>query len=356
MARPNRSMMIDSALIALVKSHPRDLVSTVAASIQVSRTAVAARARQLVQDRILEKQGTTRPIYGPGLRFPHIFKYRRQGLAEDRVWRHDVLPLLRGLPENILYITEYGLTEMVNNAIDHSDANDLLVAVGQDETTVYLGIIDNGVGIFKKITTALRLPDERLALLELSKGKFTTDPDRHSGEGIFFTSRMFDWFDIRAGELMFSHDMQLEKDVLTDVPADFINTLGLGTAVRMGISKDSQRRAEDVFAEYSSGPDDYSFAKTIVPVRMAKLGGENLISRSQAKRVLQGVNRFRHIVFDFAGVEKVGQAFADEIFRVFAIANPDIELEHIHAATEVQQMIRRAEVLRDEQLLARRNE
>lgn len=356
MARPNRSLIIDSALIALVKSHPRDLVSTVAQRIEVSRTAVAARARQLTQARILAKEGTTRPVYRPGLRYPHIFQYPRQGLAEDRVWRQDVLPLLDGLPENVLYIVEYGLTEMVNNAIDHSDATHLLVAVGQDESTIYLGVVDNGVGIFKKITTALNLPDERLALLELSKGKFTTDPDRHSGEGIFFTSRMFDWFDIRAGELMFSHDMEVEKDVLTDVPEDFINTLGLGTAVRMGISRNSGRRAEDVFAEYSSGPDEYAFAKTVVPVRMAKIGGENLVSRSQAKRVLQGVNRFRHIVFDFAGVEKIGQAFADEIFRVFAMANPGIELENIHAAPEIQQMIRRAEVLRDEQQMVRGNQ
>jgi anti-sigma regulatory factor (Ser/Thr protein kinase) len=356
MARPNRSMVIDSALIALVKSHPRDLVSTVAHHTEVSRAAVAARARQLIKTGILEKEGTTRPVYRPGLRFPHIFQYRRPGLAEDRVWRQDVLPLLNDLPDNVLYIVEYGLTEMVNNAIDHSDADDLLVAVSQDEATVYLAVIDNGVGIFRKITKSLNLPDERLALLELSKGKFTTDPARHSGEGIFFTSRMFDWFDIRAGELMFSHDMGVEKDILTDVPADFINVLGLGTAVRMGISRNSPRKAEDVFAEYSSGPDEYAFAKTVVPVRMAKLGDENLISRSQAKRVLQGVNRFRHIVFDFAGVERIGQAFADEIFRVFAMANPDIELESVHAAGEIQQMIRRAEVLRDEQQMLRGNQ
>lgn len=342
-------MMIDSTLIASVKAHPQDLVAVVAEKTKVSRAAVLARVRKLIGDGMLSKDGSTRPTYKIGPKFPHLFEYARKGLAEDRVWRQDVLPLLRGLPENVLYIAEYGLTEMVNNAIDHSDADHLLVMVGQDEENVYLGVVDNGVGIFKKISEALKLPNEQQALLELSKGKFTTDPDRHSGEGIFFTSRMFDWFDIRAGELMFSHDIDVDKDIITDVPADFINQLGLGTAVRMGISKNATRTAEEIFAEYSSGPDEFAFAKTVVPVRMAKLGDENLISRSQAKRVLQGVNRFRHIVFDFAGVLKIGQAFADEIFRVFAMAHPDIELEHIHAATEIQQMIRRAEVLRDEQ-------
>ena len=35
-------------------------------------------------------------------------------------------------------------------------------------------------------------------------GKLTTDPHRHTGEGIFFTSRAFDCFEIRSGELRFS--------------------------------------------------------------------------------------------------------------------------------------------------------
>ena len=106
---------------------------------------------------------------------------------------------------------------------------------------------------------------------------------------------------------------------------------------------------ESVFDQYSSGPDDYSFAKTVVPVRLAKVGDENLVSRSQAKRLLQRVENFRHVVLDFVEVAGIGQAFADEIFRVFANAHPSVELIHIHAVPEVQQMIRRAEVLRDEQ-------
>ena len=70
---------------------------------------------------------------------------------------------------------------------------------------------------------------------------------------------------------------------------------------------------------------------------------------SQAKRLLQRVEHFRHVVLDFAEVARVGQAFADEIFRVFANAHPEVELLAVNALPEVQQMIRRAEVLRDEQ-------
>jgi hypothetical protein len=118
----------------------------------------------------------------------------------------------------------------------------------------------------------------------------------------------------------------------------------------MEIAVDSKRTDREVFEAFSSGPDEYAFAKTVVPVRLARIGDENLVSRSQAKRLLQRVDRFRHVVFDFEGVERIGQAFADEIFRVFALEHPTVELAAIHATPEVQQMIRRAEVLRDEPL------
>ena len=70
---------------------------------------------------------------------------------------------------------------------------------------------DNGVGIFKKIQTELRLLDERHAILELAKGKLTTDPKRHTGEGIFFSSRMFDQFDILSGGIFFTHKFQADN-------------------------------------------------------------------------------------------------------------------------------------------------
>jgi hypothetical protein len=104
-----------------------------------------------------------------------------------------------------------------------------------------------------------------------------------------------------------------------------------------------------VFEEYSSGPDDYSFAKTVVPVRLARVGDENLISRSQGKRLMQRVDQFRQVVLDFAGVAIIGPAFADEVFRVFAREHPEVELVAIHVVPEVRQMIRRAEVARDQQ-------
>lgn len=344
MARPDRSSLIDAALLEAVGRHPRDLILTVANALNLSRAAVSARARELVAQGYLRREGNTRAaLYYAGANRRRLLQYARAGLAEDRVWTRDVASLLEGVPKNVVDIAHHGLTEMVNNAIDHSEGERVQVLADVTDTRVLFVVADDGVGIFHKITRALDLPDERLALLELSKGKLTTDPRRHSGEGIFFTSKMFDKFEIHSGDLVFRHDG--EDDVLYD---DATGKRRTGTMVAMEIAHDSTRDISEVFGEFSSGPDEYAFAKTMVPVRLARVGDENLISRSQAKRLLQRVDRFRHVVLDFEGVERIGQAFADEIFRVFALEHPRVELVATHAVPEVQQMIRRAEVLRDE--------
>jgi anti-sigma regulatory factor (Ser/Thr protein kinase) len=342
MARLDRSREIEAALLKAVAEHPHDLVGVVAAQLGLSRARISTQVRTLVAGDYLRKQGSTRPTYALGRNRRLERTIALVGLAEDAVWYGHLSPLLSELPPNVLDIAQHGVTEMVNNAIDHSGGKQLQVSMDWRNDLLRLEIADDGVGIFRKISRALKLPDERLALLELSKGKFTTDPRQHTGEGVFFTSRMFDNFRIASGGLVYDHDTDL-ADILLDVDS----MPGQGTAVQMAIRTGTARTAREVFEAYSSGPDDYDFAKTVVPVRMARVGRENLISRSQARRLLQRVDRFRHVVLDFADVPSIGQAFADEVFRVFAVAHPAIELIAMHATPEVQQMIRRAEVARD---------
>jgi DNA-binding Lrp family transcriptional regulator len=339
-----RSPSVDEALLASVEAHPRDLTRTVAEQIGVSRQTVAGRVRNLVEEGYLARSGTTRPTYVRGVRREGMFRHALKGLAEDQVWSDEVAPLLRGMPANLVDIAHHGLTEMVNNAIDHSEGRHLQVMARRDAERLSLWVVDDGIGIFRKIARALALPDERLALLELSKGKFTTDPRRHTGEGVFFTSRMFDNFQIVSGDLVFDHDDVEEDDLLYDVE---VPRAPHGTTVFMTVSLSSARTAKQVFDEYSSGPDDYDFAKTVVPVRLAKVGDENLVSRSQAKRLMQRVDKFRCVVLDFDGVGMIGPAFADEVFRVFANAHPHVELGVMRAVPEVQQMIRRAQIAHD---------
>lgn len=104
----------------------------------------------------------------------------------------------------------------------------------------------------------------------------------------------------------------------------------------------TSRTARKIFDQYTSG-DDYGFNKTVVPVRLAQYGNDKLISRSQAKRVLERVDLFKVVLFDFTGLDTIGQAFADEIFRVFHQSHPEIEIHAIHANSEVKRMIHRAQ-------------
>lgn len=52
---------------------------------------------------------------------------------------------------------------------------------------------------------------------------------------------------------------------------------------------------------------------------------------SPAKRLLARVELFKVVLFGFREVDSIGQAFADEIFRVFAKAHPEIELLPVYA-------------------------
>ena len=197
-------------------------------------------------------------------------------------------------------------------------------------------VIDDGIGIFKKIQKELNLDDPMYSILELAKGKLTTDPKRHTGEGIFFTSRVFDIYSIWSGNLYFAH-LQNRDWLLEDKKEEM-----KGTFINMVINSRSSKTLKETFDYYAAG-DDYGFSKTFVPVFLAEYGNENLISRSQAKRLLTRFERFREIVLDFSKVNSIGQAFADEIFRVFKNAHPEVKIFGVNMTSQVENMIKHAE-------------
>jgi len=302
-----------------------------------SRQAVGRHIRRLIEEQVVTTEGKTkgrkyvlRPIANETFTLPVS-----PDLQEDRVWRERVLPLLAGARENVIRICEYGFTEMLNNVVDHSEGKSVTIVVERTIAGVTMTVQDDGVGIFKKIQRVLHLDDARHALLELTKGRVTTDPARHTGEGIFFSSRVFDEFSIRSDTLFFLHNVQDSDWLVDDVP------FTQGTAVEMEISADALRTTKEVFDRYISAEEDYSFSRTQIPVLLARYGDENLVSRSQAKRLLSRVNRFTQIVLDFRGIQMIGQAFADEVFLVFQNEHPAVRFSWVGAAPEVEQTIKR---------------
>lgn len=336
-----RGEAIRKFILQNVEKHPNDIAPVAAANFGISRQGAHRHVQNLVRAGALRESGKTKARVYELL--PEVDWWGRYDiepdLDEDKIWRADVLPLLENLPTNVREIWHYAFTEMFNNAVDHSEGNQIGVLVARDPTKTRMTINDNGIGIFRKICERFGLEDQRHAVLELAKGKLTTDPTRHTGEGIFFTSRMIDDFAILSGDIFFSHQYHTPEDwILERLRPD-----DLGTRVAMSLSNHTAREQKAVFDKFASPEDnDFGFTKTVVPVRLARYGADQLVSRSQAKRMLARVDRFRTVILDFTDVEQIGQAFADEAFRVFAKAYPQVELVAIHTVPAVRQMIDRA--------------
>lgn len=268
------------------------------------------------------------------------FAYAVEGLEEHRVWLDDIQPLVSDLRENVVDILSYGCTEIVNNAIDHSESTAVQVIVKRSPAETSLEVFDQGVGIFRKIADSLGLEDDRHAVLELSKGKVTTDPENHTGEGIFFSSRSFDRFAILSGDVYFRHRHDDSADWI--LGEEHRSDQAGGTAVVMTMGNQSTTVIQEVFDEFTSESTDYGFNRTVVPVKLMQYGDDRLVSRSQAKRLMNRFDRFQIVVLDFDDVPSVGQAFADEIFRVFRSQYPEVEVLAIGANEQVARMIARA--------------
>jgi anti-sigma regulatory factor (Ser/Thr protein kinase) len=330
-----RTALIRMFVLGNVQQHPSDITARVSAQFNITRQAAQRHLRRMVEDGHLQMQGKARHcVYKPVQAMKIVAGLSLEGLQEDLVWREHIEPLIAPLPKNIHEVLFYGFTEIMNNAIDHSEGRSASfhVVVGPDR--VKITVMDDGVGIFRKITRECNLIDERQALLELTKGKLTTDKSRHSGEGIFFTTRAFDETFIMSGNLVLickrgGKDWLIEKGSENE-----------GTIFIMEMDRNSKTTMKETYEKFTTG-DENDFSKTIIPVSLTRYGTENLVSRSQAKRLLARVDRFREVCLDFDGVLTIGQAFADEIFRVFPNLHPEVSIYPVNASADVDKMIAR---------------
>lgn len=255
----------------------------------------------------------------------------RAGLQEHLVWRELRSVLGSALGEAAQRILGYATTEMINNAVDHSDGREVRVSASDDAGTITIVIADDGVGAFDRMVSKLGLPDRYAAIQELSKGKATTSPDRHTGEGIFFTSKAVDRFRLAANGLVWLVDNLLHD---TSVAA---SRRRIGTEVTLELAGDTTKSMKDVFDEFTV---EDRFARTRPAVKLLEYGTE-FISRSEAKRLAQRLEEFQEVELDFEGVGFVGQGFVDEMFRVWARDHPDTRLIPINMNDEVAFMVRR---------------
>lgn len=317
--------------------------------LKVSRQYVNILLNGLIaQDRVIKIGSTRNAFYVlPGYASQHleIFpsriakRYKNANLEEHIVLDQieNKCPLILKLSENIRSIFTYAFSEMFNNAIEHSQSKYIDVEVVLAKSNLNFLVTDYGVGVFRNIMKKKNLRSELEAIQELLKGKATTKPQAHSGESIFFTSKTADVFILDS----YGHQLVVnnkENDVFVGKPKIFRK----GTRVSFKLSTNSVRHLTSVFRKYTdvASDGDPSFDKTEVKIKLLT-GGSIYVSRSQARRVLADLDKFKSIIFDFDAVPMIGQAFADEIFRVFHNKYPDIKLRYANTNEAVKFMIDR---------------
>ncbi len=325
------------ASLKYIEKHRSATGPELAEHLGISRQAVSLHLRKLIAAGKIFKTGSTRAArYFPAGAAPPSRRVKRDlalaGLDEAAVYAELALTLnLSRLPSHVEAIARYAFTEMLNNAIDHSLAGRCTMEVLLDAARIRFSIKDGGIGAFHSIAEKFGLEDEHAAMIELIKGKTTTMPEAHSGEGIFFTSRAADRFVLR------SHRLQIEWDRARDDMFVANPRFMEGTWVQFELRRDSRTRLGDVFGEFAPEEYDFKFAKTRVLVKLLQ---RDYVSRSEAKRLLHNLDRFSEIEMDMRAVRHVGQGFMDEIFRVFAAAHPGIIVRAINASKAVDAMIR----------------
>lgn len=272
------------------------------------------------------RRGPETQAPSPSFQRTHV----REGLDEHAVWLevqpHLVLPL-----DNVRRIAQYCVSEMVNNAIDHSNGSEVRVFVWNLAGRARVLVEDDGVGVFDRVKSGWNLPDFRAAAAELTKGKRTTAPQLHTGEGIFFTSKAATVFILESN----GQAWWVDND-----RADFAigpSSVVVGTRVTMEFDLAGHLTLLDLFRRFT---DDGKFDRSRPVVRLFQAGNE-FVSRSEAKRLLTGMHEFSDVDVDFDGVEFVGQAFVDEMFRVWPAEAAGTAIHPINMSPDVEFMVER---------------
>lgn len=318
-------------ITAAAVQHGDDLATHVMQRLGISRRRARKLIAALVDAQWLVASGTPRRMsHRPGAMRQVVRHYPLAGLQEDLPWAQDFAPLL-DLKPNVARLAQHAFTELLNNAIDHSGGTGVTVSVRQTGFHLQMLVSDDGCGIFDSIDRTWQIGDPALAMLELGKGKLTTLPERHCGHGLFFVSHAADIFDLHANRSAFQRRpgrsgwfslRPLERQ---------------GTSIFLAIALDTPRTLDEVLRAHAEA--GYGFDHTEVALRLLTGPSVGLESRAQARRVVSRLTEFRRAKLDFSGIEDIGPAFADELFRVFARAHPGVELRPEAMAPRVAAMV-----------------
>ena len=318
-----------------ILTHIKDneLVAKTVDTFKISKSSVYNYLNELVNEGIIEKnlEGAYETVSKD-----YKYVYSNNDLSEDKIFDNDIAKHVNMYEKNVFSIWRYAFTEMMNNAIEHSLAQEITVSVFINAVETIIEISDNGIGIFNNIQRYVKseegkeLSQEEAAQL-LFAGKFTTAKSMHSGEGIFFTSHLMDSF------MIFSEKVTFSRTPFKDIQFELCETFK-GTTVFMALDNHSKKTTKEVFNRFSSVEE--GFIKTQIPIAHLFPNGSP-VSRSEARRLGELVLKFKEIDLDFTNVEELGQAFCHELFIVWQARNPEKQLNILNANEDVLNMINR---------------
>jgi anti-sigma regulatory factor (Ser/Thr protein kinase) len=322
-------------VLALVARRGEVANRDVAAALSVSPATGHRLLRALVQAGILQRTGR-----GRAARY-RLRSIRRRfsldGLDEHRAWQAVAADIarIRPLAGDEAQSLEYAASEILNNAAEHSRGRRVEVRVEFEPAgTTVVTVHDDGVGVFRRLCEDFGFSSPHDSIVQLEKGKLTSDPARHSGEGLFFSSKALTRFRLESQHVAWIVDNTLPDSGIGP------SAVTRGTRAVLTVVVGETPRLEEVFRAFTD-PDTLRFTRTRTTVKLGAMG-RTLISRSEGKRVAARLAEFSHVTLDFSGVELVGQGFCDEVFRVFARAHPEVTLEPVGTTDAVAFMVARA--------------
>ncbi|PHQ82348.1 MAG: hypothetical protein COB66_00470 [Coxiella sp. (in: Bacteria)] len=335
----NQAKAIQAFLLSHIEAHPSDIVVSTMRKFNVSRTTVRRHLGYLIADNKVIMSGTTRQVrYYLASDFDRTIHVDiKKSTDEFQIWKRYFDAMVLALSRTSTYdICEYAFTKMVNNAIDHSQGKNIWITSALADDRIKFIIKDDGLGAFYTLGKVLGIDDYREIILELTKGKLTRDASNHAGEGIFFTSKSVDLFEIKANGYHYLCDNDVDDWFLSKNDG-----VCKGTEIIFEIALSSVKTLVSTFQAFQD-IETLDFDRTHIRVDLAKLGRDSLISRSEAKRILRNLQgKFNHIMLDFSRIRIVGQGFVDEVFRVFTLQHPEIKIDYCNANEDVDFMIKR---------------
>lgn len=326
---------VRAAIAELLRTRSHVTSGALAERLGVSRQSAHQYLARGVDEGWLIRRGAGRAARY--LRTSYERKFALANLDEEEVWQ----ALEPRLAEWVAWTdiarnrAHYSITEMVNNAIDHSDGSLLWVTARLIDTAhgLRLEVVmeDDGVGALAKAGQGLEHEHTAEVIVELAKGKRTTAPNAHSGEGLFFTSKVATWFRLEANGFAWVVDNEQDDEGV------LISAIPRGTRVTLLLDPLTEVPLEQVFSRFTR---DFQFTKSRIRIRLLEFGA-SLISRSQGKRLCTRLEAFAEVELDFSGVMGVGQGFVDEVFRVWARGHPQTVLLPTHMNEAVRFMVER---------------